>query len=132
MNKKNILWIIWIVLCFWVITWCTQTTNIDASIEPAAHVKEYKEISLSHDGWNTIPKTTILPAWENYTFIITPEKNWEWCMSTIKRAWTTAWDSKLVIAWEEINFIIDDAQPGEYRFVCNWMWMEQWKVIIEA
>ena len=134
MNKRNLLWILSIVLCFWILTWCTQTKNIDTNNTQTTTTKTqtYKEISLAHDGRNTVPQITTLAAWENYKFVITPEENWKWCMSTIKRAWTTAWDSRLVIAWEPVEFIIDDAQPGEYKFVCNWMWMEQGKIIIEA
>jgi hypothetical protein len=131
MNKRNLLWVLSVILCFWVLTWCTQTQNTET--KPTTTQKEtYKEVSLSHDWWNTIPQVTTLPAWENYKFVITPESNWKWCMSTIKRAWTTTQDARLIIAWEPIEFVINDAQPGEYKLVCNWMWMEQWKIVIEA
>jgi len=92
----------------------------------------YTDILLWHDWWNTIPQITTLAAGGNYKFTITPETNGQWCMSTIKRAWTTTVESKLVLEWEPVEFTINDAVPGTYAFVCNGMWMEQGKVIIEA
>jgi hypothetical protein len=92
----------------------------------------YEEILLTHDGRNTVPQITTLHAWKNYKFVITPDKNGQWCMSTIKRAWTTTQDTKLVIEGEPVEFVIDNAQPWEYKFVCNGMGMEQGSVIIQA
>jgi hypothetical protein len=53
-------------------------------------------------------------------------------MSTIKREGTGPADAKIVQQWSPIEFVINDAQPGEYKFVCAWMWMKQGSIIIEA
>jgi uncharacterized cupredoxin-like copper-binding protein len=99
-----------------------SSTTVEAS---------YETIQLWHDGWSTIPETTTLKSWKNYKFAITPEKNGVGCMSTIKRAGTTPTDAKLVQAGKTLEFVINNAQPWEYEFVCNGMGMRQGSVIIE-
>lgn len=93
--------------------------------------ENYEQVALWHNWWNTVPETTRLPAWKNYKFVITPEKNWVWCMSTIKWKGTTTADSHIIQQWKPIEMLIDNAQPWEYEFVCNGMWMRQWSIVIE-
>ncbi len=90
----------------------------------------YEEIALGHDGLNTIPDVTTLKAGKNYKFTITPEADGKWCMSTIR--WKSDQGGDIVAKGQPIEMVLENAEPGEYEFVCNWMWMRQWSVIIEA
>ncbi len=122
--KKIALWLL-CLSSFVLLTACNTkpwTSTVEAN---------YETIELGHDGRSTIPATTTLPAWKNYKFAITPEKNGIWCMSTIKRAGTTANDARLIQEGETVEFEIKNAQPGEYEFVCNGMGMKQGSIIIE-
>jgi hypothetical protein len=126
-------WIIAIValVAVWAIAYMTtgesglnQTTNTASA--------EYQQIDLGHNGLNTVPETTTLSAGKDNKFVITPDSNGQWCMSTIKREGTGPADAKIVQKWKAIEFAINDAQPGEYNFVFAWMWMKQGSIIIEA
>jgi hypothetical protein len=44
-----------------------QTTNTASA--------EYQQIDLGHNGLNTVPETTTLPAGKDYKFVITPDSN---------------------------------------------------------
>ena len=118
-----------LALASWaMLTWCGSAPDTGSNQASA----NYEEVALWHDGWNTVPKVTTLPAGKDYKFVITPDKNWEWCMSTVKREWTTTADEQLVMAGKPIEMVINDAQPWEYKFVCNGMWMEQGSVVIQG
>jgi len=128
-NFKKIWLLAMLTLAIWaMLTWCGSTPDTWSNQASA----NYEEVALWHDGWNTVPKVTTLPAGKDYKFVITPDKNWVWCMSTVKREWTTTADAQLVIAGKPIEMIINDAQPWEYKFVCNGMWMEQGSVVIQG
>lgn len=126
-NFKKIWLIAWLLTAWLLLTWCGGWTPDVAWWTASAN---YEEITLWHDGYNTIPQVTTLPAGKDYKFVITPESNGVWCMSTIKRAWTQWWD--LVAKGRPIEMVIDNAQPWEYLFVCNGMDMEQGKIVIEG
>jgi hypothetical protein len=113
---KKILLLLGMITSAVVLAWCSASAT-------------YEEIELWHDWWSTVPETTTLPAWKSYKFTITPDSNWVWCMSTIKRKWTE-WGEQ-IIAWSPIEMVIDNAQPWEYEFVCSSMWMRQGSIIIE-
>lgn len=90
-------------------------------------------ISFSHDWRQLVPNQISLKSGKDYTIEITPESNGKWCMSTIKREWTTSADAQLLIANKTINFSLPkNTAPGTYKLVCNGMWMEQGSIIIEA
>jgi len=124
--KKVLLLICFLVTVF-VVTWCGSAS--DTSWVAKAN---YDEIQLWHDWRNTIPQNINLPAWKDYKFVITPEENGAWCMSTIKREWTTVADTQLVLADKSIEFVMNDAQPWTYNFVCNGMGMKQWSITIQG
>lgn len=118
-----------LTLASWaILTWCWSTPDTGSNQASA----NYEEVQLWHDWRNTIPQVTTLPAGKDYKFVITPDADGRWCMSTVKWEGTTIADAKLIQAGKSIEMIINDAQPWEYKFVCNGMWMEQGKVVIEG
>ncbi len=125
--KIKKLWILTMTLALsWlVVTGCSSTP--DNSWSAAAN---YEEIALWHNGSQVVPASTTLSAGKSYKFTITPEKDGIGCMSTIKREWTQWWD--VVMAWRDIEMVIDNAQPWTYNFVCNGMDMKQGSIVIEA
>jgi len=123
---KKILLALWMLTSLFVLAWCSSTPDVTWWAVNA----NYEEIALWHDGWSTIPETTTLPAWKSYKFIITPEANGVWCMSTIKREWTQWWD--IVAEWRPVEMVIDNAQPWTYNFVCSGMGMKQGSIVIQG
>lgn len=126
--KKIWLLVLSLVVVWWFLTGCWSSAP-DAWNTASAN---YEEITLWHNGSQLVPASTTLPAGKDYKFMITPEKNGAWCMSTIKRKWTTTADAKLVTAWNTVEFVINDAQPWTYDLVCNGMWMKQWSIVIQG
>ena len=130
-----------IIIVVVVITWVSIGTRalMNNKNEPTTQWREVVEvekaevIALSHNWSQIVPREVILKAWKEYSLEITPESNGKGCMSTIKREWTTSADAQLLIANETIRFSLPkETQPWTYKFVCNGMWMEQGKIIVEA
>lgn len=126
--KKFLILALFTIVSTTLLVWCGSSTPDTWNTANA----NYEEIILWHDGRSTMPETTTLPAGKDYKFIITPEKNGVWCMSTIKREWTTTADAQLVVADKTVEFVMNDATPGTYNFVCNGMGMKQWSIVISG
>ncbi len=90
-----------------------------------------KTVILSHNWSSLVPIRTVLKAWEEYTLEITPESDWLWCMSTIKMPKVDP-TPKPIIEGTKITYNVKNLAPWEYDFVCNWMEMKQWSLLIEA
>lgn len=125
-SKKSVL-VLLSLISIWLLTWCGSSTPDVPSWEVEA---AYEEVALWHDGLNTIPEVTTLPAGKNYKFTITPEADGRWCMSTIR--WKSDQGGQIVAKGQPIEMVLENAEPGEYEFVCNGMGMRQGSVIIEA
>lgn len=135
--KNNI--IIAIVVFLWVALSARAITNnknqqeIQWTEVAETQKTEIEVITLSHNWSQLVPREMVLKAWKDYTLEITPESNGKGCMSSIKREWTTSSDAQPLIANKKISFSLPkDTQPWTYKFVCNSMWMEQGKIIVEA
>jgi sulfite exporter TauE/SafE len=128
-----------ILVTFWILTfrgsanilWRTDQINNSWSVTVSESITDSIEtIELRHNWSQLVPETTTLSAWKNYTIQITPDSDGLWCMSTITMPLIDR-APRRVIKGEILSYQINNAQPGQYSFVCASMWMSQWKIVVE-
>ncbi len=86
-------------------------------------------ISFVHDWFSLFPEELFIESWKNYKIVIEPTVDGLWCMTTIALP-AISKEIYPVREWIEIIFEIENAQKGDYTFVCSSMWMEQWKIMV--
>ena len=93
-------------------------------------ILKYEIIKVWHDEFSIIPEKVYLKSNKSYKLIITPSKDWGWCMDTltIPKIDENIYKIKKNIP---ITITIDHAKPWTYKIVCWSMWMYQWRIIIE-
>ena len=120
----------WTLSVLWVQDYISSTFRIETKVDNVDDSTDIEKITLGHDWFATVPDVLLLKRWGNYEITILPEQDGKWCMSSIvlPRIDSTVYPVK---QWTPISYIIENAQPWQYTFVCSSMWMRQWSITIQ-
>jgi len=96
------------------VLWWTRAVHNVASISAGATIEK---ITLSHNWYGLIPKTTFLQTWKNYEITILPTANGIWCKSRMVFPWLDI-DAQYVTSGQPIIYMLNDVQPWSYDILC--------------
>ena len=131
--------IIWTIILLFGLNTLVNASNLIPSLFPVDKIiqeekslenLEYETIYFKHNGWNIIWNSINLKSWKNYKVIITPERNWMWCMWTLTIP-TLSSEVYRVQAWIPIIYDLVNTKVWTHQIVCSSMWMVQWAIIIK-
>ena len=132
---------IWLILViFWFMTISssynllsfTEKQEEKVVVEKQIEKKEIivETINVWHDGWQLDPQTTTIDSTKSYKFVITPDANGRWCMSTLVIPRINK-EIHPVRKGVDIVYELNNLLPWKYPVVCSSMWMRQGEIIVK-
>lgn len=131
---NKVIWVI--VVYFWIFILSGFSNminfNVSSNSEPTTqnteNLVEYKEVSVTHDGWWF--EEIVLEWAKNYKLTINPTSDWLGCMYALTIPWIDE-NEYPVKKWVPIVIDIKNPKPGKYKAVCTAMWMRHGNIIIK-
>ena len=108
------------------VLWWTQSMHMAG---PITDTTKIQKITLSHNGYGLIPKTTRLEKWKSYEITIMPSSNGIWCKSRMILPGIDT-EYRNIQANIPISYTLYDVQPWAYSFVCS-SWSAHGSFVVE-